>query len=80
MVLNDQGVPDFSDLQNWRSEADGNLIFYLFDVLWLDGFDLMNLPLIERREILRSITPNTDTIKLSENFDEKGTVFFCISR
>jgi len=79
MVLNDQGVPDFSDLQNWRSEADGNLIFYLFDVLWLDGFDLMNLPLIERREILRSITPNTDTIKLSENFDEKGTVFFALA-
>jgi bifunctional non-homologous end joining protein LigD len=79
MVLNDQGVPDFSDLQNWRSEADGNLIFYLFDILWLEGFDLMQLPLTERREILRSIAPNTDTIKLSENFDEKGTVFFALA-
>ena len=79
MVLNDQGVPDFSDLQNWRSEADGNLIFYLFDILWLDGFDLMNLPLFERREILRSVAPNTDTVKLSENFDEKGTVFFALA-
>jgi bifunctional non-homologous end joining protein LigD len=79
MVLNDQGVPDFSDLQNWRSEADGNLIFYLFDILWLDGFDLMNLPLTERREILRSVSPNDDTIKLSENFDEKGTIFFALA-
>ncbi|MDQ3683123.1 MAG: DNA ligase D, partial [Bacteroidota bacterium] len=79
MVLNDQGVPDFSDLQNWRSEADGNLIFYLFDILWLDGFDLMDLPLSERREILRSVAPNTDTIKLSENFDEKGSVFFALA-
>ncbi|HVE61832.1 MAG TPA: DNA ligase D [Chitinophagaceae bacterium] len=79
MVLNDQGVPDFSDLQNWRSEADGHLIFYLFDILWLDGFDLMGLPLVERREILRSIAPKTDTIKLSENFDEKGSVFFALA-
>ena len=79
MVLNDQGVPDFSDLQNWRSEADGNLIFYLFDILWLDGFDLMDVPLSERREILRSVAPNTDTIKLSENFDEKGSVFFALA-
>ncbi|MFN2438646.1 MAG: DNA ligase D [Chitinophagaceae bacterium] len=79
MVLNDQGVPDFSDLQNWRSEADGHLILYLFDILWLDGYDLMGLPLTERREILRSIAPNTDTIKLSENFDEKGSVFFALA-
>ncbi len=79
MVLNDQGVPDFSDLQNWRSEADGNLIFYLFDILWLEGLDLMGLPLTERREILRSVVPHNDTIKLSENFDEKGTVFFALA-
>ncbi|MBA2561454.1 MAG: DNA ligase D, partial [Chitinophagaceae bacterium] len=76
IVVNDKGVPDFSDLQAWRSEADGHLAYYLFDILWLDGFNLMNLPLNERREILRSVVPANDTIKLSENFDATGSEFF----
>lgn len=76
LVVNDKGVPDFSDLQAWRSEADGHLAFYLFDILWLEGVDLMNLPLTERREILRSVVPANDTIKFSENFDATGNEFF----
>src|SRR5687767_14901667 len=52
VVVNDEGVPDFSDLQNWRSEADGHLAFYAFDILWNDGVNLMDLPLTRRREIL----------------------------
>jgi len=45
IVINDKGISNFSDLQNWRSEADGELILYLFDILWLDGYSLLNLPL-----------------------------------
>src|SRR5215211_1930458 len=36
VVVNEQGVPDFSGLQLWRSEADGQLLYYLFDILWLE--------------------------------------------
>ena len=43
------GISNFGALQNWRSEADGELIYYLFDILWLDGHDLRELPLTERR-------------------------------
>ena len=55
-VLNDSGVSHFGSLQNWRSEADGELIYYVFDLLWLDGHDLMELPLTERRELLTTAT------------------------
>ncbi len=76
VVVNEKGIPDFSDLQAWRSEADGHLNYYLFDILWLDGIDVMGLPLTERREILRSVAPVNDIIKLSENFDATGKEFF----
>lgn len=33
LVLNDKGISKFGDLQNWRSEADGALILYAFDLL-----------------------------------------------
>jgi bifunctional non-homologous end joining protein LigD len=79
VVVNDKGIPDFSDLQGWRSEADGHLNYYLFDILWLDGKDLMQLPLTERREILRSVVPQNSIIKHSENFDATGKEFFALA-
>ncbi|MDB5230819.1 MAG: ligase, partial [Chitinophagaceae bacterium] len=76
IVVNEKGVSDFSDLQNWRSEADGQLVFYLFDILWLDGLSLMEVPLEERKRILRSVAPGEGIIKVSENFDASGHEFF----
>lgn len=69
VVINHQGHSRFSDIQNWRSEADGELVFYVFDILWLNGISLINQPLIERRDILRQIVPSLGIIKMSENFE-----------
>ncbi|WP_242692020.1 DNA ligase D [Aridibaculum aurantiacum] len=80
VVVNEKGVPDFSDLQGWRSEADGHLAFYLFDLLWLDGKDLMNEPLHKRKELLRQVVPAENrTIKFSENFEATGKEFFALA-
>lgn len=80
IVVNDQGIPDFSNLQNWRSEADGHLAYYIFDLLWHDGEDMMQLPLNERRDRLRSIVAIKDpVIKLSDDFDVTGTSFFALA-
>jgi bifunctional non-homologous end joining protein LigD len=76
IVINDEGISNFGKLQNWRSEADGELILYLFDVLWLDGYDLMHLPLSERREILKTIVPPAGSIRISESFNTGATEFF----
>ena len=37
VVLNERGQSNFGNLQNWRSEADGELVYYVFDVLWYNG-------------------------------------------
>ncbi len=73
VVTDNKGVSSFGTLQNWRSEADGLLIFYAFDILWLEGKDLTSLPFHERRTILRSIMPKDhEIIRLSENLDGSG--------
>jgi bifunctional non-homologous end joining protein LigD len=74
-VLNDNGVSQFGALQNWRSEADGELIYYVFDLLWLDGHDLMELPLVERRELLKAMVPSEGIIRMSDSFNASGTEF-----
>ena len=76
VVVNGQGLPSFGALQNWRSEADGQIVYYLFDILWLDGKDLTGLSLIERKTILKSIIPELDDVRLSDNFPANGNEFF----
>lgn len=80
IVINDKGVSNFSNLQNWRSEADGELILYLFDVLWLEGYSLMQLPLTERKKILQSIPLPSSGIRISESFDAGATEFFEVAK
>ena len=80
IVANDKGISNFSDLQNWRSEADGELLFYMFDVLWLEGIDLTGLPLTERKEILRDINPGIDNLRISESFDAGAAEFFEVAK
>lgn len=79
VVINDKGVAHFGSLQNWRSEADGELIYYLFDILWLNGYDLTGLPLTERKEILKTIIPSDSIIRYSENFDTSATEFLKVA-
>jgi bifunctional non-homologous end joining protein LigD len=80
VVVNDEGMPDFGDLQLWRSEADGQLVFYLFDVLWLEGFNVMSLPLEQRHQLLQAIIPSDDeVIKISEQFNTPGKDFFSLA-
>ena len=80
VVINEKGISDFSSLQNWRSESDGDLLFYMFDILWMDGNDLMHLPLTERREILKGLTPPKNNIRISETFDAGATEFFEVAK
>ena len=69
VVLDDKGKPDFGSLQNWRSESDGEIIFYVFDLMWYAGYDLTQVPLLERRELLSQIVPSDQgIIRLSETF------------
>ena len=77
VVLNNKGLADFGALQNWRSEADGNLVFYVFDILWYEGKNLMELPLRERQAILKSVLPtDDDRVRVSQVFEARGVDFF----
>ncbi|WP_276483390.1 DNA ligase D [Paraflavitalea pollutisoli] len=78
-VVNEKGIAHFGSLQNWRSEADGELVYYVFDILWLDGHDLTQLPLSERRDILRPLVPPTGIIRFSENFESSATDFLAVA-
>ena len=80
VVVNEQGLSNFNSLQNWSGDDDGELLMYVFDILWLNGFNCMDLPLLERRAILRQLVPHEGIIKFSENFEASGTEFFEVAQ
>ncbi|HLA58764.1 MAG TPA: DNA ligase D [Puia sp.] len=76
VVINKTGNSDFGALQNWRSEADGELFYYIFDILWYEGYDLKPLSLMERRKILKSLKFSSENLRISEGFEESGIHLF----
>jgi bifunctional non-homologous end joining protein LigD len=81
VVVNEHGVPGFSDLQLWRSEADGQLLYYLFDILWLEGFSVMHLPLEERKQLLKVILPKENPhLRISEILKDDGEEAFELAK
>ncbi len=76
VVVDDRGRPDFQMLQNYQKTGSGHLLYYVFDLLYFDGHDLMNLPLIRRKNLLKRILPSDAKIRFSDHVSKKGAQFF----
>lgn len=76
VVVDDQGQPDFQLLQNYRKTGRGHLLYYVFDLLHLQGHDLTGLPLLRRKELLKKILPASPKIRCSEHIRQEGVLFF----
>ncbi len=77
VAVNEEGVPEFNKLQNWSSRSNYTLIYYVFDLLWLNGWDIRSRPLQERKALLKQILPeNNDVIREGYSVREQGVSFF----
>lgn len=77
VVADQKGISRFNKLQNWRSEADGHLQYYVFDILWYNGKSLTGLPLNERIQVLKAIIPSeNDIIRMGFSVQGRGNEFF----
>jgi bifunctional non-homologous end joining protein LigD len=65
------GTTDFSVLQNELKGKSTKTVMVAFDLLYLNGYDLHKLPLIERKALLKKIIAETD-VQFSESFEVDG--------
>ncbi|SFN88697.1 bifunctional non-homologous end joining protein LigD [Pseudomonas sp. NFACC24-1] len=73
VVANEQGVPDFQALQNaFEAGSSGKIAYYLFDLPYLNGMDLRNVPVQDRRTALAAVLePNeSPLLRFSDAFEE----------
>lgn len=76
VALDKRGKPSFQDLQNYKKNPKTELVYYVFDILYLDGFDLQEKPLWERKKALTKIISKKSTVTLGEEIEEQGISFF----
>jgi bifunctional non-homologous end joining protein LigD len=78
VILNSSGFSDFQTLQKSIKKGEGNYKYYIFDILNLDGNTLTDLPLLQRKELVKLFISklNSDSILYSEHSNENGTELF----
>jgi bifunctional non-homologous end joining protein LigD len=76
IVAQDGPVPSFSALQaDLRTGRHDRLVYYLFDVLYLEGRDLTGVPQVERKDILARLcadVPAGVPVRYSEHAELDG--------
>lgn len=74
VVFNEEGKPYFDALQLYNGH-DTPINYCVFDILWLDGYNLMELPLTDRKEILKELVADNDVLRFSESFDDGEALY-----
>lgn len=72
VVMNDAGLPDFNLLQNAIDNArTKDVEMFVFDVLFLGGKDVREVPLASRRAVLQELfeTVDSEVLHFSQSFD-----------
>ncbi|MEH2478203.1 bifunctional non-homologous end joining protein LigD [Nitrobacteraceae bacterium AZCC 2146] len=80
IVVSVDGRPNFSELQADLAEGrQDRFSYYLFDLLYLEGFDLRKSPQVERKRVLKGLFDETklsSPIFYSEHFEIDGNEMF----
>jgi bifunctional non-homologous end joining protein LigD len=72
VVMNSRGLPDFQSLQGaFDSSKTKDIVYFAFDLPYFGGYDLRRVPLLQRRELLRSVFESraTPSVRFSDHFE-----------
>jgi bifunctional non-homologous end joining protein LigD len=79
IVQGETGVADFGALQaDLASGRSDRMVYFAFDLLYLDGFDLRKAPLIERKRILAALLEEarSDCFHLAQHLEVAPALVF----
>jgi len=90
VALDDEGRASFSLMQQRTgfrpgghriaAKADIAVLYYAFDLIYLDGYDWRRVNLIDRKKKLREILKEGDALRYSDHYEAQGTALFEIAR
>ncbi|WGQ10692.1 non-homologous end-joining DNA ligase [Pedobacter gandavensis] len=74
VVLNKDGKPDFDTLQLYNGKR-APIRYCVFDLLYLEGNNLMELPLYQRKQLLQTLTKDNEIFLFSESFQDGKALY-----
>lgn len=74
--LDAQGRPVFQNLQNYQRDGRGELRYYVFDILFLNGHNIMHLPLLERKTLIPSVVEDIPQVLYCDHVESMATAFY----
>jgi bifunctional non-homologous end joining protein LigD len=81
VAIGEDGLPDFSLLQEATGGQSTRFVYQVFDLLHLDGRSLLNVPLESRKQLLRSVLRAADTrVRFADHVIGEGLVFLEAAR
>ena len=76
VILDEEGRSSFQKLQHYEENTQYPICYCVFDLLELNGQDICDQPLLERKKLLRALLRKNNVIKYSDHIAEKGIDFF----
>jgi bifunctional non-homologous end joining protein LigD len=77
VALDEAGRPDFSLLQERLGDASApNLVYQAFDLLYLDGRSLLDVPLEDRKRLLQSVLRPHPRVRFAAHVVGEGLAFY----
>lgn len=76
VALDNNGRPKFQLLQNYQADPQGELRYYVFDLLHLNGHDITELPLTERKSLIPELIEGVPHLWYCDHIEGMGTAFF----
>ncbi|MFN4763197.1 DNA ligase D [Gillisia sp. Q332] len=76
VIVDKKGVPDFQKLQNYDEHTLGELRFYVFDMLYLNGLSMLDLPLVERKSLIEEVIEGTYHTYYCDHMEGMGSAFY----
>ena len=76
VVLDEHGKAVFQELQNYQDGQEGELRYYVFDLLHLNGHNIMHLPLLERKSLLPEVIEGIPQVYYCDHVESIGKSFF----
>ncbi len=90
VALDQQGRASFSLMQQrtgfrpgghrTATRTDVPVLYYAFDLLYLDGYDWRRVALEERKKKLQSILATGDSLRYSDHYEKQGKALFQMAR
>lgn len=79
-VVDEQGISKLGLLQQYKKTGKGQLVYFVFDLLYLEGYDLRECSLDFRKKLLKALIPDLHNVVYLDHIEKNGEKFFEIAK